>query len=267
MRWKATVVWLEPNVVPPTIASSFQTTVVGALSGFLLPPQFGTAAARWAVAAKDGSPASWAVRSTVYEQLFDVLVLLAAGSAGLTCLMFAASTTVTVFAVGLSLALVLILAQPVLRVTAQVVRKLAEYIVSWGVGAEATALGFFLTRAAQMPSTRIIPLLVYSIVRLLLQMMHGVALASVFAPMARAHLVAAGIPASIMAFVIPVSPGGLGVAEWTWSGLLVLAGATQLAAANTALSNRVIYLVALLVAVLLSGMLGIMLSRLHRRPT
>jgi hypothetical protein len=58
-----------------------------------------------------------------------------------------------------------------------------------------------------------------------------------------------GMPLITMIALIPVTPGNLGVAEWTWSALLVSAGATMGSAGLFALTVRIVNIVALLMLI------------------
>jgi uncharacterized membrane protein YbhN (UPF0104 family) len=51
--------------------------------------------------------------------------------------------------------------------------------------------------------------------------------------------------------LVPITPGNLGITEWTWSAILVSAGATASAAALFVLTMRILNLVAQLIVLLL----------------
>ena len=102
-----------------------------------------------------------------------------------------------------------------------------------------------LRRLAAAPWRASLTMMSYSALRLALQISHGLAIAFVFAPTAAPTLVAAGVPAGVFAAALPISPSGLGIADWTWGGMLILAGATPVAAAITTLASRVAYVISL----------------------
>ena len=115
-------------------------------------------------------------------------------------------------------------------------------------GRIAGSLGTFtevLQRLAAASWRTSLTMMSYSAARLVLQVSHGLLVAFVFAPTAVPMLVAAGVPATLLVASIPISPNGLGVADWTWSGMLVLAGATSVSAAITTLAGRITYMVPL----------------------
>jgi uncharacterized membrane protein YbhN (UPF0104 family) len=72
---------------------------------------------------------------------------------------------------------------------------------------------------------------------------------AVFAPQTKSWLVFVASPPVALLTSLPIAPAGLGVAEWTWSALLLLGGTAAPVAASAALNLRLANAVALLVIV------------------
>jgi hypothetical protein len=241
MRWKVAARWFSPGATQPSIMTGFVSTVLGGFLGMLLPAQISITAVRWATAARTGDRGGWAVSSSLYEQLFYLVALSSATVAGLIVLslrlgpwtaglLFAAALSATVLAM-----------RPILRIGAWSSKCIARLVSSNRIRSAFNVMDQVMTHAAEAPRRTMLTILSYSIAQLTLQIGHGVAVAAVFAPKAAPLLVAAGIPGGVLAAAVPTLPGGLGVAEWTWSGLLVLAGATPTSAAIASLASRVLY--------------------------
>ena len=64
-------------------------------------------------------------------------------------------------------------------------------------------------------------------------------------------IVAFGYPVAALITAVPITPAGLGVAEWTWSGFLIAGGAAPAVAAIIAVSFRVVGICSLIVLVLI----------------
>jgi hypothetical protein len=244
-KWRAAIRWLDPAAAMPPMLASFEASIFGALFGLLLLPQVTAAAARWLVLKRNGGRGSLAVSTTFYEQVCDIFILTTAGLAGLAILIFAPGLMVGGLLVAAAFATALVAMGPIFAAGAAVfafVRRLLPLgRIAGGFGTVAEVL----RRLAVAPWRASLTMMSYSALRLVLQIGHGLAITFVFAPTAAPTLVAAGVPAAVLAAALPISPSGLGVADWTWGGMLVLAGATPVAAAIATLASRVTYMIAL----------------------
>jgi hypothetical protein len=245
LKWRAAIRWLDPAAAMPPMIASFEASIFGSLLGLILLPQVTAAAARWLVLKRNGGRGSLAVSTTFYEQVCDLFMLTTAGIAGLVILLFALGPITGGILAAAAFATALIAMGPIFGAGATLFAAIRRLLPPGRIG---SALGTFvevLRRLAAAPWRPSLTMMSYSAVRLVLQVAHGLAVALVFAPMAVPVLVAAGIPAALLAAALPISPNGLGVADWTWSGMLVLAGVTSTAAAITTLASRVVYMIAL----------------------
>lgn len=245
LKWRAAIRWLDPDAAMPPMMASFKASIVGALFGLLLLPQVTSAAARWLVLKRNGGRGSLAVSSTFYEQVCDMFMLTTAGIAGLVILLFKLGPMAGALLAVAAFATALIVMGPIFATGAALFTGIRQLVPPGRIAGGFGTIAEVLRRLAAAPKRTSLVMLSYSALRLVLQVGHGLAIAFVFAPTAAPMLVAAGVPAGVFAAALPISPSGLGVADWTWGGMLVLAGATPIAAAITTLASRVAYIVSL----------------------
>lgn len=251
-RWRTALAWLSPSAPALGILPMLEATTWGSIAGQVLPPQLSMTAARWSMARHPS-----AIGTTLYEQLFDFMVL-AAGAAAATAVLalkLGPVPSIAFFAIALLGGCLAI------RWLTHVGHILAARYVRtgyWGV-AFAARLDEPLVRASRAPAHVLGVLFAWSVIRLALMTLRVVLIVGVFAPAADWTTVAIGYPISGLAMAIPILPAGLGLAEWSWTGLLVVSGATAAAAALTALIFRVINF-----AGLAAVLLALVLLRLAR---
>lgn len=244
-KWRAAIRWLDPTHAMPPVVASLEASIFGALFGLLLLPQVTSAAARWLVLKRNGGRGSLAVSTTFYEQVCDMFMLTTAGIAGFVILLFALGPVAAGFLVMAAFVVALVAMRPIFATSAAlfgaVQRLLPPGRITGGLGTFADVLH----RLAAAPWRTSLTMMNFSALRLVLQICHGLAITLVFAPTAAPALVAAGVPAGVLAAALPISPNGLGIADWTWGGMLILAGATPIAAAIAALASRIAYMTSL----------------------
>jgi hypothetical protein len=245
LKWRAAIRWLDPTAAMPPMLASFEASIFGALFGLLLLPQVTAAAARWLVLKRNGGRGSLAVSTTFYEQVCDIFILTTAGLAGLAILIFAPGPLVGGLLVVAAFAIALVAMGPIFAVGAVLFAVIRRLLPPGRIAGGFGTVAEVLRRLAAAPWPAALTMMSYSALRLVLQIGHGLAITFVFAPAAAPALVAAGVPAAVLAAALPISPSGLGVADWTWGGMLVLAGATTVAAAIATLASRVAYMIAL----------------------
>ncbi len=259
-KWRAAIRWLDPAAAMPPVIASFEAAIFGALFGLLMLPQVTSAAARWLVLKRNGGRGSLAVSTTFYEQVCDLFMLTTAGIAGFVILLFALGPMVGGLLAVAAFAAALIAMGPIFAAGAVVFAGIRRPFPAGRIAGGLDTVAEVLRRLAAAPWRASLTMMSYSALRLALQIGHGLVIALVFTPTAAPTLVAAGVPAGVFAAALPISPSGLGIADWTWGGMLVLAGATPIAAAVATLASRVAYVIAL-------GVVGgaLVLARLFRR--
>ena len=242
LKWRTARGWLAPRSKKPSMVDMVESTSVGSFFGQLVPPQISTAIARWVIAEPDERRDGAVLGSTLFEQLFDLPVLLAAGLAGMTAIALGLGA-------GMSLAVLcatLIASVGLLRHVLGGLR-IAITAITGTLALQRTQDSFrdgFL-RAEAAPASVTFKLSLLSVIRLLIVGSRAVIVTMIFAPAAAPMVIVAGYPIIGLVTALPITPAGLGVVEWTWSGILIQAGATAESAVIAALGLRLINLVAL----------------------
>lgn len=258
LKWRTAARWLATEKKEPSLFQMVETTSVGSFFGQIIPPQISAVMARWIIAQPEERRGGWAVKSTIFEQMFDLLVLVCAGLAGLSMFMLHVSGAAAVGVVLLSL----VVGLAGLRIGLGVGWRLCLAAARLPIG-QALLLNAAdsFAHAYAAPRRVSVKLSLWSLLRLLLLALRAVVIAVVFAPAASPLLVAAGYPAVGLIAALPITPAGLGVMEWSWSGVLIASGAAAPNAAIAALGLRLVSLVSLTVIMALFAVLRLL--RLH----
>ena len=255
-KWGAAARWLAPDARAPRFWRRVELTAIGSLFGQLAPVQLANAAVRWLEARGRGEGGD-AVGATLYEQVFDLIALIAFGACGAAILWLAPSAPVALALLAATAAVSLAAFGFGCRVAAVLCRRVGDRI---GGAPFLDRAGEAFARAAAAPFPVSARLFAWSSLRVAATAGRLVVAVIVFAPAASPLLAAAGYPLAGLALAAPIFPAGIGLAEWTLSGLLVLAGAAASAAAVTAVAFRLANLASLIVVLaLLAG------ARLARR--
>ncbi len=250
IRWQRVTVSLFPDAARPAFLPALTATSWGSFLGQVLPVQLAMTAARWVLIKRSG-----AVGSTLFEQLMDLVVLSAASAAAVLVLMLGAPAFVGVLTLlvligcavlGLPLALML-----VAGLIANATRPTPP------ISAQGQKVSAVLIAMAELPRGLIHWLLAWSTARLAVLALRMVIMVAVLIPAMDLGLVALGYPIVGLAIGIPITPAGLGTADWTWTALLVLAGTGAAAAALAALVARCLNFLALLMIVIVLTIAGL----------
>lgn len=230
-RWAAILASLSPGAPGLGLRDSTAATTLAVLAGQVLPIQVITPLVRAWFAARRGVPALRAAGSSVFEQAFEVLVLVSmAIMAGLIGAF--ADSPALAGAAALTIIAALVLAiRPVLRLAA---RGCA------GLGGRLAGLGAGLAALGGWSDGLLIWLSGLSFARYGLMAALNVGLLSFLAPDVGVTVLVLAFPLVLLVMSLPIFPGGLGVVELTWSGTLIAAGMAPGAAVEAALSLRVI---------------------------
>ena len=214
-------------------------TTLGALAGHVLPIQLVTPMTRAWVARPHQISTARAVGTSVFEQVPEVVVLLAMGLAStlvLVAQLGPVESGIAALAVGL---IVISLIAPIFR--------LLCHFSNWASGhlpemvANVTAIIVrALDQAASFPKRVFFQLLGFSFLRYISMVVLNVGAISVLVPDADVHSLALVYPLVLLIISLPFIPGGLGVLEVTWTGVLVGQGLGAVEAVEVALSLRVI---------------------------
>jgi len=222
----------------PSRLTSFTVTSIGMALGTVIPVQIGMTAARTLATHLYGRALKRGTAGTLFEQGFDVLIVVSlAAASGVTRLYHggaplwmasaAVATALTLLAVGPSISLLRRLGAPSNNGTEPPNNRILRSF--WEIQ-HSSFLNTSLARRLVMLSVARFAVVV---------LMAGQTAEAVGSPIPLWHM-AAAIPFVVIACVIVVTPGGLGVNELTYATALNLFGTPFAVGAQWALANRVL---------------------------
>jgi uncharacterized membrane protein YbhN (UPF0104 family) len=193
-----------------------------------------------------------ALGTSALEQAFDVIVLVAIGSVSAVFLSLmtseAGSPVLALLLAGGLVAALTCAARPVWRLSARVMRAGAG--CSRGRAQRAlAALARGLDAANALDSRTLALVTGLSTLRFALLAALNVGVLHMLVPDVSLLALALAFPVVLFVNAVPIFPGGLGVAELTWSGALVVAGLSPAAAVVAALALRILGTAGFLAAV------------------
>ena len=210
-------------------------TAIGTLAGQVLPIQIVTPLVRaWAVR-RHNIPATRAIGTSLFEQVFEVVVL--AAMAALSVLILSLNVAAAV-AAGAALALAVlisILIRPGLRLAALILSWIGRHLLQRIMAPMAEAF----SRAAEYPPQIIGIVTGLSFVRYFLLL--GVSLLVIWRMSPETALISLALayPLILLVVSLPFIPAGLGLVEVTWVGVLTTAGLPVAEAAAIAIVTRI----------------------------
>ncbi|EPX77110.1 lysylphosphatidylglycerol synthase transmembrane domain-containing protein [Litoreibacter arenae] len=238
LRWRVLLKAVSPRGQTLTLQHATAATTLAAIAGQILPIQLCTPVIRAWFALRFDIPVMRSLGTSALEQTFQLLVLI---SAAVLSFLFLVPTVGWVFD---AVVPILVLGAMVIfvRFAIQVVSKLLASIADQGtslLARTATRLRLGFEKAAQLPdriltSVTALSLLGYTVLAalnvLLLNAISGVDIL----PLLIAY------PLVLFLMSLPFFPGGLGVVEVTWAGVLTREGLPFDQAVEAALALRVI---------------------------
>jgi len=251
LKWLLVIRALAPDTKShPSFVDAMLTTAFGALLGQMMPFQLGVALAR-SLAGKIGIGHSGRVNlgTTIYEQLFDAIVLLAAAALSAIALVLRPALVGWIVLVLCSALLVALFASILLpSILAAIALGLAGMPRN-RVWKSTLGLLSALEKMAELSPSVLALLTIMSVLRYAAIVVWVVIVLGALQMWTYAIPAVIGMPLITVIGLIPVTPGNLGVTEWTWSAILVSAGATMSSAGLFALTVRIVNVVALLVLI------------------
>lgn len=225
----------------PSFLDAMLTTTIGAILGQVMPAQLGIVLTRsLAGRVGIGPSASLNFCTTIYEQLFDVIVLFFAAVVGLVGIILHPNfagwmililvCSAACVAAGISLPTMILVATRLLRRISPFGHE--SRLASALIAANAAALQFSASSLTQLTFL--------SFAKYLANPSRIIIVLSALGMSAFAFPAALVFPFVQTLSFLPITPGNLGIAEWTWSAVLVSVGATMSAAALFALTARVV---------------------------
>jgi hypothetical protein len=238
----------------------FSLTAIGAAAGQIMPMQVATALTRSLGAhLATGSGAVRSALATLFEQMFDIVVVCLCGLLSAYCLWrgdigWWVMGAVATFATGF------VLVPPTFAIMAAVTERLAKAPAVLGarIGGLGRALadsGLFETRLTRR-------LFVLSAFRFITLWLMTIATTHAVGLNISSVQIAAALPFVVLAMALAVTPGGVGVNEWAFVAALVAFGVDFETATQCALVNRIL----VGFAVLMVGAVGAILTQLPHPP-
>lgn len=244
-KWQITLSALPGHPVRLPFAICSTATTLGTLAGQIFPIQIATPIIRGWLAQRQKVPLLRSVGGSVYEQMIDFLVLAAAGAASLMLWMTGTgwvAALVMSFAVLAGLALAV---GPVLGGLARGAALIDFRVLSGPMH----RLSKGLSEAARLPRAALRELISLGLLRYLLLVAINVGLLTLLQPQAEPMLLVIFYPVILLLMSAPIFPGGLGVTEVSWAGVLMLTGSTGAEAVEAAILLRILSTAAFLAAV------------------
>jgi uncharacterized membrane protein YbhN (UPF0104 family) len=238
----------------------FCFTAVGTAAGQILPMQVATALTRSLGShLTTGSGAVRGALTTVFEQMFDIVVVALCGLASIYCL-WRGDTGWWAAAAGAALAVGFMLAGPALGAAAAGTRWLAaaHMLVGDRLGGSIERFARTLAQSGLFDEALTRRLFVLSVLRFIVLWLMTVATMQAVALNVSSVQIAAALPLVVLATALAVTPGGIGVNEWTFAAALTAFGVDFETATQCALINRVLVAIASLTI----GVLGAGLAQL-----
>ena len=240
-KWRSVDAALRHKSDPvPSRIVAFGFTSTGMALGQVLPIQFGMAAARTFGTHFYGSPLKRGTAGTLLEQSFDLLnVLLLAVASAATWFLGGGGLMWLLLAAGI-VVLALLAVAPIIRLARWLAFKLAKVLGQWH-RFNNNLQGFFDLLQSGVLSERLTRrLMILSAVRfVVVVLMVRETAAAVGTSIPLWHL-AAATPFVYLATIIAATPGGIGVNEMTYAGILKMFGTPFSIAAPWTLANRVL---------------------------
>jgi uncharacterized protein (TIRG00374 family) len=239
----------------PRFSDALLTSALGELLGQTMPVQAGIALAR-SMASRFGIGRSLRgnLGTTIYEQLFDLLVLCSAAIVGLLGQMTHLGAVGWLFLAFLSvsaLALISFRLPTLLKLCTRWLGRILRVDKQGDIfGLQEAAI-----RSSRISFSVVTQLITLSILRYVVNLMRVVVVLGALSMWVYAIPAMIGFPLIQIVGVVPITPGNLGVIEWTWSAVLASAGATMAAAAVFALTSRIVNFAA--VAILVLSLIGV----------
>ena len=222
-------------------SASFALTSVGLALGTLLPLQVAMATARTLGTYVHGSPIKRGTAGTFYEQSFDILAVCFLAVASVITRVFSGGETLWIISAAILTGLALLTVQPLMRVI-QWFADTCRIKVASSENRLGVALRDFLEfqHSALFNVGLARRLVVLSLARYVVIVLMSIQTAEAIGLHIPLWQMAAAIPFVVIASVIALTPGGLGINELTAATALIFFG-TQLAVGSQwILANRVL---------------------------
>lgn len=259
LRWRVLLKAVSPQGDTLSLRHAIAATTSAAIAGQVLPIQLCTPFIRAWFASRFDIPVLRSLGTSVLEQTFQLLVLVSAAVLSFLFLMPTPGWVFDATAAIVLLAAMVLFVRIGLQMTSKLLASIADKEISLlSQAAAGMRLGF--ERTAQLPDRILISVTALSLFGYVVLAALNVVVLSVIAGVEMLPLLIA-YPLVLFLMSLPVFPGGLGVVEVTWAGVLVNEGLPFDQAVEAALALRVVSTLGffLVVPLLFAGL------RSHRR--
>ena len=245
-KWRIAMRHLGSGPTSGGLFVAFESTALGAFFGQVIPIQISTALVRRARPGTSAGERSLGIAATIYEQGYDLLVLVFASLGAVAAVFWKLSLTKALCVALLAVTLGIAAFQATIKLFAGLTsqgrqdprararERLARYAA-------------VLMVASSVPTGAVVRLAALSLVRMACMIGRLAVIAAVLAPDADRGRLAVAYPVFGIAASLPLTPAGLGIAEWSWAGLLVFSGSQRQSAVSCAFALRLANMTALLV--------------------
>lgn len=234
----------------------FALSAIGGCLGQVFPSQLATALCRsLAARAHGGQALKRGVGATVFEQLFDVFVAGLLGLASILVIITAAGPSAWLLWACLTLGIGFGLSGVAVRAAAGASRLLGS-LPHWTRANRLTCLLSSVADSPLMAGASTYPLFALSIARFVVFVLIGAVSANALSLDIPLWQVAAAFPFAILTTALALTPGALGINEWTFSTVLVALGTPFSTAAQWAIATRILAVL----AASLWGLVGILVA-------
>lgn len=225
----------DPNDRSLPLSTAFSLTTLGVALGQLLPIQVSASIARTLGTWAEGRAFRHGTVATLFEQSFDFLVLSTLMLATLATRLFHRQAVVWI-ACSVCILLVTIAVAPLVT---GAIRWTASFIVDKATG-RYRQFASELLASGLIDKTLVRQLTAISAIRfvVLALMAESVSLA-IHSPIPMWHL-AAAVPFGLLAALAGITPGGLGLTEFAFTGILAGLGTSAAASSEWAIANRLL---------------------------
>ena len=225
----------------PRFVDGMLTTTVGALLGQAMPVQLGVALTR-SLAGRLGIGRSPGVNlgATAYEQIFDLLVLSIAGAISVLGMILRPSQLGWWTLILATTSLGALFSSRFLHLLHAFAEWCCTLPFTQGQHRLIARLGAASANIAELPPSFFAQQFVLSALRYVAVVLRAILVLSALGMSVFTIPAIISFPLVQTIGILPITPGNLGVIEWTWSGVLVYAGAAINAAALFAVTTRIV---------------------------
>jgi len=241
-KWRSIdAAWRRPSDRAPSRLIAFTHTSAGLALGIFLPVQLAMSMARTFGTQTHGRPLKRGAAGTLLEQSFDVLTVCFLAAASAITRFYRGGGTMWMLAAAGAMLLVLLAVEPSVRL----IRRLARLVASGSMSSR-NKLAAILQSLSELQHSGLLNarlarrLVTLSILRFTVVVLMSIETADAIGVHIPFWQMAAAVPFVVIASVLALTPGGLGVNELTSVTALKMFGTPLTVGADWAVANRIL---------------------------